>query len=189
MVAEGCPAPVTARCGCGIYRPVTSCIGSKVMGEPSPRSRRCRTGGGRFPVRTITPRGCGIWRPVWGCAGSLAALSDGRQVLIGLSDGTLRLRQFESETAITGAGQIRGMAGAGTVTIENFTIYNRAIDEHNHEEPESKRRVRYFVSFSREDERLKDDLLRRLQAYFGASAKYRFEGWQDKLIDLGSDWH
>ena len=32
-------------------------------------------------------------------------------------------------------------------------------------------------------------MLRRLQAYFGASAKYRFEGWQDELIDLGSDWH
>jgi hypothetical protein len=32
------------------------------------------------------------------------------------------------ETTITG-GQIQGVAGAGTVVIENFTIYNRAVEE------------------------------------------------------------
>jgi WD40 repeat protein len=32
------------------------------------------------------------------------------------------------ETAVTG-GQIQGVAGAGTVVIENFTIYNRAVEE------------------------------------------------------------
>ena len=32
------------------------------------------------------------------------------------------------ETSITG-GQIQGVAGAGTVVIENFTIYNRAVEE------------------------------------------------------------
>src|SRR5215472_10246501 len=32
------------------------------------------------------------------------------------------------ETTVTG-GQIQGIAGAGTVIIENFTIYNRAIEE------------------------------------------------------------
>src|SRR6266851_3256358 len=32
------------------------------------------------------------------------------------------------ETTITG-GQIQGIAGAGSVVIENFTIYNRAVEE------------------------------------------------------------
>jgi hypothetical protein len=32
------------------------------------------------------------------------------------------------ETSITG-GQIQGVAGAGTVVIENFTIYNRAVEQ------------------------------------------------------------
>ena len=32
------------------------------------------------------------------------------------------------ETTVTG-GQIQGVAGAGTVHIENFTIYNRAVEE------------------------------------------------------------
>ena len=32
------------------------------------------------------------------------------------------------ETTVTG-GQIQGIAGAGTVIIENFTIYNRAIEK------------------------------------------------------------
>jgi hypothetical protein len=32
------------------------------------------------------------------------------------------------ETTITG-GQIQGVAGAGSVVIENFTIYNRAVEE------------------------------------------------------------
>src|ERR1700758_5350385 len=32
------------------------------------------------------------------------------------------------ETTITG-GRIQGVAGAGTVHIENFTIYNRAVEE------------------------------------------------------------
>src|SRR5271165_5092932 len=32
------------------------------------------------------------------------------------------------ETTVTG-GQIQGVAGAGTVVIENFTIYNRSVEE------------------------------------------------------------
>jgi hypothetical protein len=32
------------------------------------------------------------------------------------------------ETTVTG-GQIQGVAGAGTVIIENFTIYNRSVEE------------------------------------------------------------
>ena len=34
------------------------------------------------------------------------------------------------ETTVTG-GQIQGVAGAGTVHIENFTIYNRVVEEPN----------------------------------------------------------
>jgi hypothetical protein len=32
------------------------------------------------------------------------------------------------ETTVT-AGQFQGVVGAGTVVIENFTIYNRAVEE------------------------------------------------------------
>ena len=32
------------------------------------------------------------------------------------------------ETNVTG-GQVQGVAGAGTVVIENFTIYNRAVED------------------------------------------------------------
>src|SRR5712671_696258 len=52
-----------------------------------------------------------------------------------------------------------------------------------------KRRVRYFVSYSNKDRKLKDDLLRRLEDCFKIAKNYRFEGWQDREIELGSDWH
>jgi WD40 repeat protein len=52
-----------------------------------------------------------------------------------------------------------------------------------------KRRVRYFVSFAHRDKKLTDDLLTRLDDFFAGAKNYRFEAWQDKEIELGSDWH
>ncbi len=45
------------------------------------------------------------------------------------------------------------------------------------------------MSYSNKDRRLKDDLLRRLEDCFKIAKNYRFEGWQDREIELGSDWH
>jgi hypothetical protein len=43
-------------------------------------------------------------------------------------DQTIRRRQGHEGDVITG-GQFQGVAGAGTVHIENFTIYNRVVEE------------------------------------------------------------
>ena len=52
-----------------------------------------------------------------------------------------------------------------------------------------KQLVRYFVCYAHGDRALKEDLLTRLQHCFGAARDYRFEGWHDGDIELGSDWH
>ena len=51
------------------------------------------------------------------------------------------------------------------------------------------RLIRYFVSFSHEDEALVNDLMGHLQHNFKASKRYRYQGWRDSMILLGGDWH
>jgi hypothetical protein len=93
-------------------------------------------------------------------------------------EGAAGVRLFEKEKAPTVATQqAEDRRGSG---IEPFV--EKAV------EPDRKRTVCYFVSFSRRDKRLKDDLLSRLEDRFGAAKRYRFDGWQDKDIELGSDW-
>jgi WD40 repeat protein len=53
----------------------------------------------------------------------------------------------------------------------------------------AKRAVRYFVCYAHGDRTLKEDLLTRLGHCFGAAKDYRFEGWHDGDIELGSNWH
>jgi len=52
-----------------------------------------------------------------------------------------------------------------------------------------KREVRYFVSYAREDEALKNDLLSRLEPLLKLAKNYRFEGWHDGQIRLDERWH
>jgi len=49
--------------------------------------------------------------------------------------------------------------------------------------------VRYFVSYAHTDGSLKKELLGRLRPLFASARAYRFEGWQDGDIPLGTDWH
>ena len=53
----------------------------------------------------------------------------------------------------------------------------------------AKRRVRYFVCYAHADQKLKDDLLGRLRHFFDSAKDYRFAGWDDGDIELGTDWH
>jgi WD40 repeat protein len=51
-----------------------------------------------------------------------------------------------------------------------------------------KRLVRYFVSYAHSDRKLKDDLFKSLKHLFDSAKHYRFVGWQDGDIVLGSRW-
>jgi hypothetical protein len=49
--------------------------------------------------------------------------------------------------------------------------------------------VRYFVSYDRRDEKLKNDLMARLRERLDGAAGYCYLGWEDREIELGEDWH
>jgi len=124
---------------------------------------------------------------------SVAPFPDWRRALSGSEDKIVRLwdldtgaelRRFQGHTgaiwsvAVLRDGE-RALSGAFDGTLRLWDIG----------EPGDKRLVRYFVSFSQKDKRLKDDLLERLEERFAAAANYRFVGWQDQHIGLGSNWH
>jgi len=50
------------------------------------------------------------------------------------------------------------------------------------------RKVSFFISYAHEDQKLKKDLLKRLQPHLDSAARYRFSSWQDSKIKAGSDW-
>jgi hypothetical protein len=54
---------------------------------------------------------------------------------------------------------------------------------------DTKRIVKYFVSYAHAYEADKDDLLARLKHRLGMSSAYRFEGWEDGDIVIGEPWH
>jgi pentatricopeptide repeat protein len=54
---------------------------------------------------------------------------------------------------------------------------------------QSRRTVRYFVSYAHNDKELAADLLRRLKPRLKTRTAYEFQDWQDSDIPLGSDWH
>lgn len=55
--------------------------------------------------------------------------------------------------------------------------------------PSAKRRVRYFVSYTRADGDLPDKLLAELDKLFSACAEFEFQRWQDTHILPGEKWH
>jgi hypothetical protein len=91
-------------------------------------------------------------------------------------------RREEPSPAEVSSPQVRGGSIRQMVAPDERT-QSDAVD------PSGKRLVRYFVSFSRDDEQLKDDLLKRLRRFFRLARNYQFDEWQDNQIDLGSDWN
>jgi tetratricopeptide (TPR) repeat protein len=53
----------------------------------------------------------------------------------------------------------------------------------------ARRRVRYFVSYTRDDEQLPGKLLQELRKHFSACKDYEFVSWQDTDILAGEQWH
>jgi hypothetical protein len=53
----------------------------------------------------------------------------------------------------------------------------------------SKRSIRYFVSYTRDDTKLPEKLLSELKKKLGADADYDFKLWQDTEIPVGKNWH
>ena len=53
----------------------------------------------------------------------------------------------------------------------------------------SKRTVRYFISYTRDDKKLPDKLLTELRKKLGADADYDFQPWRDTDILVGTDWN
>src|SRR5260221_8937485 len=51
-----------------------------------------------------------------------------------------------------------------------------------------KRTVRYFISYTRDDEKIPDALLKELGKQLGASGAYEFVPWRDTGILVGKDW-
>lgn len=49
--------------------------------------------------------------------------------------------------------------------------------------------VRYFVSYTRKDQKLPGRLLEQLKLYLNCSRSYTFQSWRDTDLALGSDWH
>src|SRR4051812_20227307 len=54
--------------------------------------------------------------------------------------------------------------------------------------PLMKRTVRYFVSYTRDDGKYPDSLLKDLSKQLGQSAHYVFKPWRDTGILVGKDW-
>jgi hypothetical protein len=54
---------------------------------------------------------------------------------------------------------------------------------------EGKNTVRFFVSYTRKNDKWKKELLQRLEARFGCDKELKFELWQDLDIDIGEPWH
>ncbi|MGI8426513.1 MAG: TIR domain-containing protein [Actinomycetota bacterium] len=54
---------------------------------------------------------------------------------------------------------------------------------------DGKQVVRYFISYAREDGRLKDQLMKGLEPFLKIANDYRFEAWDDRRILAGDDWH
>ncbi len=52
-----------------------------------------------------------------------------------------------------------------------------------------KRLIRYFVSYSHKDRKLKDELLNRLKDRLNIAREYYFEPWDDEEILPGERWH
>ena len=54
---------------------------------------------------------------------------------------------------------------------------------------DGKQVVRYFISYAREDGRLKDQLMKGLEPFLKIAKDYRFAAWDDAEILPGEDWH
>ena len=94
------PAPMTTRCGCGIWRPARPCAPSKGTPIRSARWRCWPTAAAPSPAPMTTRCGCGIsttgetlrtleGHTVW--VSAVAVLADGSRALSGSCDNTLRL--------------------------------------------------------------------------------------------------
>jgi WD40 repeat protein len=86
-------------------------------------------------------------------------------------------------------GQDSAADAAARLTGEETSGVTRSQQNAQELDISGKRLVRYFVCYAHEDRKLKDDLLGRLRHFFGSAKEYRFLGWEDGDIELGSDWH
>jgi hypothetical protein len=46
----------------------------------------------------------------------------------------------------------------------------------------------YFVSYAHDDDRLKQDLLKRLEVRLAIAKGYRFQSWDDRRLLVGEEW-
>jgi len=121
----------------------------------------------------------------------VAVFPDGRQAISGSEDGALRLWNLETGAALGERGRQPGGIGSLAVFPDGRQVLIGLSDGTLRltDIGDSKGVIRYFVSFSRTDKRLKENLLVRLRSRFGAAKNYRFVGWEDSEIEVGSDWH